>query len=576
MASTTEVEDFERFGQLVRERRTAAGLSQEALAATALGNPDRKSFISALENNRLAKVTPGTAQKLCGPLGLSRADVPASLRWPSAEDPAPTEARLQALEARSAEVDGQSVARFINAQMEGVLRRSISDIYRERLMAGLDILRIWTGRPFSPQSALVCYALSLLYVVAAGMGSFIKGDIAIGSVRLFRSLDWTNDGLTAVLPYVGILSLGLALYACWVLIRPLGLRPIGRRETVTRLGSLALIAGLACGIADYLGTNSLVAAGLFAVPAVAGISTLSPRPAVLFGAAGGIFLGLVAAVSSFMTDRTLIAFIVSLSEGFIIGGIVGSSAGLASSLIARRMPHLRPGQLAAAGGGVGVGALVSLAGIAVASNYAAVSGGTLGFFALSWLALPMTNAAMDFVSLGVSHGLGRYILSARAVPVWLVLILDLGIALLLMILTVVVIGLALHGVTLGLGVNTDHIAFLDRSTSDPWGQGLWLTLMVLSTTVWTLLHFWLVVSPLAAGALTRHLLERPAARRLDRAREADGFDMSVGAMVVGRGVAFHVFWVAIAILPVGLVAANPQIIEYVLRTGWGLTVLLTG
>ena len=117
MAEKTEVEDIQAFGKLVRQRRQTLGLSQEALASDALGNPDRKSFVSAIENNRLKTITPSTAQKLSGALGLSVQDVPASLRWPLSDAPSPIEARLRALEAQQAAqapaIDDKAIARFL-------------------------------------------------------------------------------------------------------------------------------------------------------------------------------------------------------------------------------------------------------------------------------------------------------------------------------------------------------------------------------------------------------------------------------------------------------------------------------
>lgn len=581
MISPPALRDYEAFGQLVRERRLALGLSQEALAAAALGNPDRKSFVSAIENNRLTKITSNTAKKLSGPLGLAREDVPASMRWPSANGPTPTEERLSALEARQkvtpASIENRAIARFLNAQMSAVLRKSMSEVFRGRLAGGLDLLQVWTGRPFSLQSLLICYALSLLYVVFAGLWSFVQGDIAIGAVKIFQTLEWANSGLRLILPLSGILILALGVAACWYLVLPFGVRPLSGKETAGRLACVAMVAGLACGVVAYLGTPTLTAAVMFTVPSCAGIAMLPPRAAALYGAAGGIMFGLVAAVSSGLADETPLAFMISLSEGFIIGAIVGFCACLASSLIARRMSHLRAGQLAAAGGGVGVGALISVFGILVAENYAAVSGPTLGRFSVSWVALPLANATLDYVSLGVSHALGLYIVAygRRAGSILLVLVLDLAVAVALMVMSVVAIGLALRTVTLGLGIDTLSGTFLQNSAADPWGQGIWLTFMVLSTTIWTWLHFGLVVAPLAAGSVIRRALEIPAAKRLKLAREEDDFDLSVGVLVSLRVFFFYLLWVGVALLPLLVLVVYPEVMETILWLGWRLTSVLS-
>ena len=349
---------------------------------------------------------------------------------------------------------------------------------------------------------------------------------------------------------------------------------MSERQTAARLAGVAVIAGLCCGVVDYLGSASLTVAAIFAVPSCAAISTLEPKRGAVYGAAGGILLGFVAALSSALSDDDAGAVLTSLSEGFIIGGIVGTCAGLASSLIARTLTHKRPSQLAGAGGGVAVGALVALAGIVAASPFAAVSGGTLGLFAVSWLALPFTNAALDYLSLGISHTLGHHILTstARAFSIFLVLILDLFLAVALMIVTIVMIGLGLYTITWGFGIETFSDVFLENSATDPWGVGLWLTTMVLSTTLWTWLHYGLILAPLLAGLITRQLVEVPANKRLDQARQENDFDITVGVLVALRLVTFYLCWVIIALLPAIILLVKPEVMEYVLWLGWRLTV----
>ncbi|MGR3564289.1 MAG: helix-turn-helix domain-containing protein [Heliomarina sp.] len=568
MAEKTEVEDFQAFGKLVRQRRQTLGLSQEALASDALGNPDRKSFVSAIENNRLKTITPSTAQKLSGALGLSVEDVPASLRWPLSDSPSPIEARLRALEAQQAAqapaINDKAIARFLNRHMAAVLDRSMSDIFRDRLIAGLEVLRVWTGAPFSLQSLMTCYALSMLYLVAAGLLSFFQGDITIGSIRPFYSKFWIGTGVSPFLPYASVTLLLLAMVFCIRLVRPLS-----ERQTAAHLAGVALIAGISCGLADYIGTQTMIAAALFSVPCVAAISTLRPRRAAFYGAAGGVAFGLMAAISSGLTDDGFIGFLRSLSEGFIIGGLVGGSAGLLSSLIAGSMPHLRAGQLAASGGGIGFGALISLAGIVIANQFSAITDGMIGLFALSWLALPLANAALDYLSLGVSHSIGLHVAQsgARLPGIALFMLLDLVLAIIFMVLTVVLIGLALQALDRGLGVDMQSANFLTQSAADPWGRGLWLTTMALTTVLWTLLHFGFVVAPLAAGALTRVTVERFAVKRLEQSNSDDRFDATINTLVTMRFLVFYGTWVALAASPVLLLAAVPQIMRPILSLG---------
>ncbi|MEM9583528.1 MAG: helix-turn-helix transcriptional regulator [Pseudomonadota bacterium] len=572
-----DIEDKKLFGQLVRNRRQALGLSQEALAIEALGNPDRKSFISAVENDRLAKVTPNTAAKLCGPLNLAREEIPASLRWPLRDSAGPVGGQTDDADAthrpETSTASEQKIARYLNAQLAATLNQNLRAYYFERLHHGLDLLKTWTGRPLGLQSLLFCFAVSMLYVVITGLCSFFFGEVAVGEVRIFRGHEWTGDTFRTVLPYLSITFLASGLYMCWQLTRPFGRRPLSTREATLRLGGIACCAGVACGVADYVGTATLTAAAVFAVPSVAAIATFRPSVAALTGALGGILFGFVASVSSALTDETTFAFILSLIEGFVIGAVVGLSAGLTASLTLRKIPHFRAGQLAGVGGGLGLGALLSLVAVVIASLYGAMSGGTLGLFAVSWIALPIANAFNDYVSLGISHRLGQHVATSRARPlsVLFIFILDVICAFGLMIGTAIVVGLALHGVSWTLGVDTQAQAFLKAGADDPWAAGLWLTLMVISTTIWTWLHFALVVAPLAAGRLVQSLIERPAINRLQQAQKQNIYDTSVGVLVSFRFGLFYVIWTCIAILPIWLVLRSEGLLDFILWCAWRIT-----
>ena len=69
----------EQFGALVRARRTEKGWSQEALAAAALGNGDRKGYISSIENGKQPNVTALTMQNIARALDMSTDEIDAML-----------------------------------------------------------------------------------------------------------------------------------------------------------------------------------------------------------------------------------------------------------------------------------------------------------------------------------------------------------------------------------------------------------------------------------------------------------------------------------------------------------------
>lgn len=443
----------------------------------------------------------------------------------------------------------------------------MSDVFRERLAIGIEYLRVWVGAPFSAQSMLVCYADSLIYVVASGALSFFFGEIAIGTVRPFQASDGTRSAIAPAFPLLSLTILILALSACWYLVRDFGREPLEEQTIAKRLGAVALIAGLSCGIVDYFGAQTMVAAALFSVPSIAAISTLKPRRAALYGAAGGIVFGLMAAIGSGLSDETRLAFPISLTEGFIIGGIVGAFAGWISSVIAERVSGLRPGQLAGAGGGNGVGAGASLVGIIVAGQFSAISDRTLGLFAVSWVALPFANAALDYLSLGVSHAIGRHLFyeSPRAHSILCLLVLDLFLALAFMVLTVVIAGLSLLAVTVWLGVETSSYQFLLESAADPWGEGLWLTIMALTTIFWTWLHFTFVVAPLASGIFVKRTIETAAKRRIALLSHGDSVDGLTGAFILLGFVGFYGLWTIIALMPALAFVRFPEIMGVVLE-----------
>lgn len=80
----TSVDDVTTFGQLVRNRRQANRWTQEALAAEALNNLDRKGTISMIERGKIPNITRETVKKVAEALSIDVEDIPASLRWPEA------------------------------------------------------------------------------------------------------------------------------------------------------------------------------------------------------------------------------------------------------------------------------------------------------------------------------------------------------------------------------------------------------------------------------------------------------------------------------------------------------------
>jgi len=75
--SEPEIQIRVTFGRLLKARRGQKKWSQETLAREALGNPDRKSYVSALENGKLAQVSATTIQRLADCLDIPQSEIDA-------------------------------------------------------------------------------------------------------------------------------------------------------------------------------------------------------------------------------------------------------------------------------------------------------------------------------------------------------------------------------------------------------------------------------------------------------------------------------------------------------------------
>ena len=120
----------------------------------------------------------------------------------------------------------------------------------------------------------------------------------------------------------------------------------------------------------------------------------------------------------------------------------------------------------------------------------------MGIVLIFWTILPLANVVGDYLSLGISHMILRRIVAVRDRSLISIVgygFLDLIIAVLLTVLSVLVIPAFL---TLGssvVGADLQIEKFVTDSAADLSGHGLWLGSMVLSTLVWTTLHFFIVV-----------------------------------------------------------------------------------
>jgi transcriptional regulator with XRE-family HTH domain len=556
--------ETQEFGRQVRARRESLTLSQEALAAAAFGNPDRKTYISALENGRRAGVTPATAKKLARVLEIPVEDVPPGLRWREGGYASPLEDRLATLEDRVAAQDPaqeteEALVRVFNAQLARQLDEPVSDVYFRRLGRGLRTLGHWTGGPFSLRSLAISFTFAFVYVVFAGLLALGHGRQAIGEVAPFVAPGWATGGLAWIAALGVIAFLLSAGVICVQLLRDVGTPGVSWPTHGLRLGLAALLAAVACTVVALITKEPVAVAVFFAVLCFWAVANLPPRSAMLAGLGGGLISGTSAGIMATGSDLTTI-------EASVIGATIGGGAGLASSLMARTAPCRASGQLAGAGAGVAVGAILVCGGLIMAQELAGTGTRSAGLVAVMWLALPFANALTDYLSLGASHWLGRRLVtSGKSVRFALTLgLLDLVLAVVLMLLTVKVIGAGLALTDRAFTGDIDGTGFLAASLADLWGTGLWLGLMVLSTIAWTYGHFAAFVAPAFAGWLTFRVLEAPAAARLASLEPRGAIDMGTALALPGRHVFFWVAWLALAALPPVLFLLGEGLLQSIL------------
>lgn len=523
--------DLASFGLTVRSRRQRLGLSQEALAAAALGNPDRKSYISAIENNRLPKITPETARRLAGALDMAASDVPPALWWPEMHQ----------------DVAGRrdDIAIAINDHLRAVYEQSTLEIYLSRLSKGLAVLRIWIGEPFRIQSLGIVLALAFCYVILAGLASFIVSDIQIGSVQLFVHPSWVPESLRTLVALVAILLTMGGGIACLRVLKRVGMPGMPFPAQAVRVVAAAGIAGIACSALPFLGVNELTVALLFAVVCFFAVSRLPPHAAGLAGLVGGLIAWSMVEVPILMAGATASNVWERLSVGLIVGGL----SGWCSGAVALRIRHPVASAMAGAGIGVSVGAVCITGVFGLAHMVEPMETDTVGLIAVMWLAIPLANGIADFLSLGVSQWLGERVVAAPARLgriVWIG-VLDLLAAILLACITLVTIIMALALAQHAFALDFSARLFVANSLAEPWSAGLWLTVMVLSTLWWSLANWVLAVTPSLAAWIVVHLVEMPIQARLSKTKRQIDV-MALGFLPMRHGMAV-VIWGGLALLP---------------------------
>lgn len=532
------------FGNLVRAKRNQIGISQEAVAAAVFGNPDRKSFVSAIENARRPNLTWQTTQQLAASLGIARDEVPPSLQWPQTEKPMTSDSS-----------DGAAIARALSAQLEHRLSRTLSDVYAQSLRIGLRRLRHWTGGPFSLRSFWVSYCVALLYVAIAGVIGLAADAPPVGGVAAFSTQGIWPPGMAALMTLAVLIGCG---WTAFLLVKSARTGKLTVR--VLRVATGALICGIGCAAAGLLGADALAVAPLMALAAFAALASWTPRAAILAGLLGGLMAG----ISAGIVDEK--GPLLGALEGAIFGASVGAAAGYMSAWTGQRAPSRAAGMLSGAGAGIASGIVLIIIVLMALQQSSALDRQSEGILILMWVALPLANAISDYLSLGVSHWLAiKAARTRQAIIGYLVLLLcDLVLAVCLLVLTLIFIRVGLNVADQLFASDLSPDAFLRRSAADPWGAGVWLTLMVISTLTWTYLHYALVVVPALVASCSLIFLEMPMLQRAKAMAHNGTVDFGLMALVPIRRLIFYSGWAGLSLLPLIILLNATSFIPYML------------
>lgn len=566
--------DLTAFGELVRTRRKSARLSQEALAAVALGNGNRKGYISTIENGRVSGLKPETAQRLAEALGIQRHEVPASLRWPPTAGDNPSASAQDVLEAQ---VDALlPVIRFVEDQRRSIRHRVQAhpiEIYKDKLGQALNSLTRFYGHSFSFQSFAMSLTVAYVYLFFAGLLAFSNSGGRIGALRLFQRPEWA---LGEVVPVVFLATLVVAMAVCGYLWcrkstdhgTAQSSASIYRR--LWRIRRIRILAGacvMGCVAAAFthLGVDPVFATIVIAVFALTALSDLGPARCAAAGALAGSLAGLV---ESLVILRDLAGGL----KGALFGCVLGSASFYVSAKIAALAPSRLLGGLCGAGVGVFAGALTTMAFFAAldglstnrilnsafnlrALDLLATQDRTFVVLSVTWTLLPIVNATLDYLSYGVSKTLAHLAVRGETTlsRIACLAAADLVAAILLSGMTVAAVFGSLWIADVVFALNVAPQAFVKDWWADPFGAGVWLSLMILSTLSWSLLHYAIVVVPAASAKISSDAFLARIKQRVLREVSTPLFGVQTYALSYVPALLFLFASVAIVLLSVFLV-----------------------
>lgn len=393
--------------------------------------------------------------------------------------------------------------------------------YEFLLRTGLKKLDEFFGNQLSFQAIGTCIFLSLLYSLTFFLASWLLGGPSkIGKVVILP------DDLPIWRKLIFLLLclfIGMAIYKfsnSW----NDSLRRRTHRRSLLIAFEAATTAFLIVFIASYVVTETIFNSLLMGLGGGIIVLLIGIGTWVAFNSRDTIQLkigkGRLSEATSFIV--TVGVTVIAVGSGLLVaiaaGAGVSSGVGILCMIAAGTGTVYATRDLAvaksAAMGGVAVGGLI----IALLLTVFVVPLKHTAIFSLVIFVgiLPIFNAFWDWISWGISRSLGRRLLSRSRRTFARILghaVIDLGAGVFLLLGLAVTLFAAvsfynklyaqLRNTEPPLGLQ----AFSDKAATDPWGDGLWISLMLLSTLVPTALHFVMALGGILTGSV-------PEARRL--------------------------------------------------------------
>lgn len=359
--------------------------------------------------------------------------------------------------------------------------------YRRTLDRALDAANRFFGPPISWRAFGVCLTIAFFYPTAFFLLTWVLGGPHTLGAQPVLPNGWPP--ITRIVLFSGIILYGASIFGLlkyrhkfdtW--IEGAMTRTLPDWKTGWRRGLVSTGVGLLAGSTTYGITGDVFLA--FGI-AVFGAGTLAPNSA--FGIAVGAALVFSSTVGLEKSLSVVVSFTAVVTVAFV-----------AALRIARNVTVHKAF--------VSPGAFASLSGLAFViivylgeGEAGAVNPQTMPYF-FFFFGLPLLNAALDTGSWAVSRWLGREMLD-RNFHRWGMIgfaFLDFVVAFLFLSMLAVLLGAAGESIDqFAFATTGSHVlnlgAIIRQATMDPFGNGLWITLMLFSTLVPTAIHAFVAI-----------------------------------------------------------------------------------